>query len=121
MAEMVVIVAVFVTEGETKDPLAEHVVDRVLDVALVAAIHEAGGQTRDQVKFGGCLAEQQGTTIGGGIWAGEIGHHRTGMMGPKLKPGLDTTCHSKSRCSLVLTRCFETQLSHGWRLYATDL
>ena len=49
MAEMVVIVEVFVTEGEGVNPLGEHFFDGVVDVALVAAIREAGGETREEV------------------------------------------------------------------------
>ena len=43
VAEMVVIVEVFVTEGEGVSPLGEHLFYGVLYDALVAAISEAGG------------------------------------------------------------------------------
>ncbi len=44
VAPVVMIVAIFVAEGEAVDSLGEDLFDGVLDVARVAVIAEAGGE-----------------------------------------------------------------------------
>jgi hypothetical protein len=100
VAPLVMIVEIFVAEGEAVDSLGEHLFDGVLDVARVAVIAEAGGEAGQEVEFGGGLAQEQGSAVGGGGRAAEVGNHRPAVVRRKRELGLGTLCHSKSRSPL---------------------
>lgn len=104
VAPLVVIVEIFVAEGEAVDALGEQLLDGVLDVARVAVIVEAGGEAGQEVEFGSGLAEEEGSAVGGGGGAAEISDYGPTVVRGKRELGLGTLCHSKSR-SLLDCNC----------------
>jgi hypothetical protein len=72
-AQLIVIIEVFVTEGERFDALGEQGFEVVLDEAGVALIVEASGQRPGEAEAAIDLAQQQHAAVGGERAAREIG------------------------------------------------
>ena len=72
----------------------------MLDLARVAVIGDASGEAGQGVEFGGGLAREQGSAVGGGGRATEIGNDGPAVGRGKRELGLGSRCHSKSRSPL---------------------
>ena len=69
-----VIINVFVTQGQSVNALRQHLLDGMLDPDLVAPIVKALRQSLGQPKIGVHLAQEQSPGVGGERASGEIGY-----------------------------------------------
>src|SRR5207302_7653666 len=81
VAELVMVVEVFVAEAQTEEALLEEFGQGVLDQLRVAVVGEAAGELLDEVELRFDLAEQQTARIGGDLPPVETGHDLTGSEG----------------------------------------
>jgi hypothetical protein len=81
--QLVVIVEVFVAQGQPFEPLRQEFFQPVLDKAWVALIVEALGQRPRHAQAVIDLAQQQRPTVAGERAAGEIGHDFSMTQGLK--------------------------------------
>jgi len=75
LAQLVVIVEVFVAQRQAEDPLAHQCLDLMLDIARVAPIGEAGAKATHQPDALVDLSQQQRTSVRGDVPAIETGYH----------------------------------------------
>jgi len=91
-AEVVVVVEVFVAQGQGVDPLGHEVRQRVLDEVGLAVVGEAGGELADN---GGEVlgrSEQQRAAVGGEVAAVEIGDPFAAAEHGTVEAGGGTLC-----------------------------
>jgi hypothetical protein len=92
LAQLVVIVEVFVAQHQTEDPLPNQCLDPVLDVAAIALICEATGEPADQSKAAINLSQQQCARVRGDVAAVETSHHRARLNRFKFEQRRATLC-----------------------------
>jgi len=102
---LVVIVEVFVTQGQPLKALREQFFQLVIDKARVSLIVEALGQRAHDAQAAVDLAQQQRAAVGGERAAREIGHDFSGTQVLKEQ-------------RLVVTVC--RQSSGGWRFHLAE-
>ena len=121
VAPLVVIVEIFVAEGEAVDALSEQLLDGVLDVARIAVIVEAGGEAGQEVEFGAVWRRRRAPPSE--VVAGPLKSATTGRPWCAAKGNSDWV-HSviaKAVPCWTVTACLETQFCHRERLFASDL
>jgi len=92
LAQLVVIIQVFVAQCETEDALSHQRLNLMLDIAPVAPIDEAVGEATHQPEAPVDLSEQQPAGVRGDGPAVETRHHRTSLDRFKLKQLRRTLC-----------------------------
>ena len=92
-AQLVVVVEVFVAEGESQHTLAHHDGQRVLDEATLAGVAEATGEFVAEAEVAVGLAQQQHAAVAGEVAAAEIRLDATRTKGLKSESLLATLCH----------------------------
>jgi hypothetical protein len=95
LAQLIVIVQVFVAQCQAEDALSHQRLDLMLDIAGVAPIVEAVGETTHQPEAPVDLSQQQRAGVRGDVPAVETGHHRASLDRFKLE---------QLRCTLCLHR-----------------
>ena len=75
LAQLVVIVEVFIAQRQAEDALPDQRLDLMLDIARVASIDEAGGKAPHQPDALVNLPQQQRAGVRGNVPAIETGHH----------------------------------------------
>jgi hypothetical protein len=112
------IMEVFITQGQPVHTLRHHLCHRMFHQRWIAPIQKAPRQPRQQFHPSVGLAQQQTAGIAADRAAVKSCDHLARKMGFKLETGLDTLCHSESRCLLGPNCCVETQLCQSQRLFA---
>jgi hypothetical protein len=92
LAQLVVIVEVFVAQHQTEDPLPNQRLDPVLDVADIALICEATSEPADQSKAAINLSHQQCARVRGDVAAVETSHHGAPLSRFKFEQRRATLC-----------------------------
>ena len=118
MPQLLVIVEVFIAQGQAVDSLREHLQDRMIDHVLIPAVEEALCQARQQVEALVGLAQQERAAVGTDRSAVETGHDFPRSQRFKSEAGLATLCHSEGRPLFGANCCLETQLCHEGRPFA---
>ncbi len=90
--QVVVVVEVFIAQGQAVDPLGEQFFDGVLDEVGVAMIGEAAGELAEDAGDLLDLAEQQCPAVGGDVAAVEIGEDFSSAEHGKVEEGGVTLC-----------------------------
>ena len=75
LAQLVVIVQVFIAQRQAEDALPHQGLDLMLDIARVASIDEAVGKATHQPDAPVHLSQQQRACVRGDVPAVETGHH----------------------------------------------
>ena len=84
--QLVVIVEVFVTQGQPKNPLRQQLAHRVIHKHLLAVVAKTLGQVVGQAQLAVHLPQQQDPAIAGEVAAGKIGHHLARAQVVKEQP-----------------------------------
>jgi hypothetical protein len=121
LPQLLLIIEVFVAQGQAVNPLRQHLLNRVLHLGLLSTVQETLRQARQQIQALVGFAQQQGAAVGTDGSPIEAGHDFPPSEGFKSETGLVTLCHSESRSSLGGNCCLETQLCHEERLFANTL
>ena len=108
LAQLVVIVEIFVAQRQAEDALPHQRRDPMLDVASVTPIDEAVGEAAHQPKAAIDLSQQQRTGVRGDVPAIEPGHHRTPRNRFKFEPLRRTLCRHRG-----IPRIVEKLLLHN--------
>jgi hypothetical protein len=92
LAQLVMVIEIFVTQRQAKHALSDQGGDLMLDVASVTPIDEAVGKAADQPETSIDLSQQQRTRVRGDVPAVEPGHHRTSVNRFKFEQLRRTLC-----------------------------
>ena len=111
LAQLVVIIQVFVAQCETEDALSHQRLNLMLDIAPVAPIDEAVGEATHQPEAPVDLSEQQPAGVRGDGPAVETRHHRTSLDRFKLKQLRRTLCLHRGYLGSSRNSCCTTILS----------
>jgi hypothetical protein len=96
VAQLLVVVEVFVAEGFGVNPLREHLFQEVLDKDGVPSIVKATGQLAGQTQGAIDLAQEQHAAVAGEGAAGKIGHDFSGAEVLKEQRLVFTVCRRRS-------------------------
>ena len=99
--QLVVVVQVFVTQGQREDPLLDQVRHRVLDEIGIAKIIEAAGQFGQHPRPGLDLPQQQAARIGRDRPAIKPGRDFAAAQGLKIERPFATLCRHRAASLLV--------------------
>ena len=77
LAQFVMIVEVFIPQGQPEDALSHQCLDLMLDIARITPIGEAVGEATHQPDASVYLSQQQRASVRGDVPAIEPGHHGT--------------------------------------------
>ena len=94
-AQGVMVVKVFVAEGQSVDVLAEELERRVFDGLGMAMVREAGGERAEDPREAFGFAEEEGTAVGGDGPAVKACQHVAGAEGLEGEGGLGTLCRQE--------------------------
>ena len=75
LAQFIVIVEVFIPQGQAEDALSHQCLDLMLDIARIAPIDEAVSKAAHQPEAPVDLSQQQRASVRGDVPAIEAGHH----------------------------------------------
>ena len=106
--QLVVIIEVFVTQGQSEDPLPQKLLDRVFDPFFVAMIGKTLSQLPDDARVLLDLSQQQTTGIRGDRAAVKPDRDSTAGEGLKIER-LSLTLCGHWAASLLLDKCLSTK------------
>ena len=92
VAQGVVVVEVFVAQGQGEDPLGDQFVDGVLDQLGIAVVGEAGGESPENAGLGLHLPQQQAAGVRSDGPAVESGGDRPAAQGLEIELACVTLC-----------------------------
>ena len=118
VAQLLVIVQVFVAQRQSVNALRQHLVEVMLDPRGVARVGETARHAPEQVDLAISLAQQQPAAVGGQPAALEPPHHPPRKMRFKWELRLVTLCHEKGRLLRTFTTSRTTQLSSKKRPFS---
>ncbi len=101
MAQGVVIVEVFVAQGQAEDPLGQQVVDRVLDQIRIAVVVEAGGQSSEDAGLGLDLPQEEAAGVRSDGPAVKSRGDATASQPLEIEPACVTLCQHWAASLLV--------------------
>lgn len=96
VAELVVVVQVFVAQGQAHHPLEEEFLHSEFELLFIPMIGEAVGELADDAEPLFDLAEQQSAGVGGDHAAIEIGDDFSASVGLKQERLWVTVCHDET-------------------------
>ena len=91
-AKLIVIVQILVSKGQTKDPLANQLLDAVLDSPGLTSVNETVSKSAQNMKFLVDLLQSDDTSIGGEVSAVKIGGQNPASGALQLDPIGLTVC-----------------------------
>jgi hypothetical protein len=97
---LVVVVEIFVAQGQRIDALRDHLTHFVGDESRIPEVAEAARQARQQANAPVDLPQQQRPGVGSDRAAVKPRHDPARKMGFKLEARLGTLCHSKNHLLL---------------------
>ena len=119
MAQLLMIVEIFIAQRQPVDALRQHLAHRVLDPCRVPPIPKAGRRPREQADLAVGAAQQQAASVAGHAGAIEVGYHPPRKMICKRERFLRTLCHEKGRFFFGHRLRFTPQLCLKRRPFST--
>ncbi len=118
VAQLFVVVQVFVAQRQTDHALRDHLPQRVLNQRRIPPVDEALGEAAQQIDAAVHLAQQQHAAVAGQPVGGKLGYHLARKMGCKLEAFLSTLCHQKGRPVSRIHSVLITQLCRKRRPFS---
>jgi hypothetical protein len=96
LAELLVVVQVFIAQRQSVHALGQHVLDCVLYQGWVAAIQKALAESIQKIHSPVRLPQQQRASIGADCSTIELCYYLTSAFGAECKSKFATLCHRKA-------------------------
>ena len=118
MPQGVVVIEVFITQGQPHHSLLDQRLHRMLDLIRVPMIHETLGEALQHMCPLFDLSKQQSATVGADLPPVELSHHYTTPKLVKFQLPCRTRCFHKAALSFGSKRLISQRLCHEMRPYS---